>query len=195
MKMKRTLAIATTVALGFGAVACSDAEEAAKDAGNVVSSAAGEAKDKVSEAATDATDKASEVASDAKDAVQDDADLQEVQTAAGETAKVPAELKDAIAENEAEMGKLQEVKEGPNGTYLAILEDGQMLAWNGSEVVPVVGKIGETWVGMGGLDSELGAPKSAEQTIDKGWTQDFEHGTINWTADEAGVFSAETVKN
>lgn len=195
MKMKRTLAIAATVALGFGAVACSDAEEKVKEAGNVVSSAAGEAKDKASEAATDATDKASEVASDAKESVQDNTDMQEVQTAAGETAMVPAMLKDAIAEHEADMGMLQEVKEGPEGTYLATLEAGQMLVWNGSEVVPVIGKIGETWVGMGGLDSELGAPKSAEQTIDKGWTQEFEHGTINWTSDEAGVFSAETVMN
>ncbi|WP_206608921.1 hypothetical protein [Corynebacterium pseudopelargi] len=213
--MKRTLAIATTVALGFGAVACSDAEEAAKDAGAAVSEAATDATDKVSEVATDATDKASEVAtdatdkasevatdatdkasdvaSDAKDAVEGDKELVDVDTAAGESVKVPSGLKDAIEDGKDSMGELQNVSEGPDHTYLATLEEGNMLVWNGEKAVPVVGKIGETWLNDGGLESQVGAPVSAEETTDKGWTQEFKHGTINWTADDAGVFSPEIV--
>ncbi|WP_164931164.1 LGFP repeat-containing protein [Corynebacterium pelargi] len=202
--MKRTLAIATTVALGFGAVACSDAEEAAKDAGAAVSEAATDATDKVSEVATDATDKASDVASDAtdkasdvasdaKDAVEGDKELVDVDTAAGEAVQVPSGLKDAIEDNKDSMGELQSVSEGPDHTYLATLEEGNMLVWDGEKAVPVVGKIGETWLNDGGLESQVGAPVSAEESTDKGWTQEFKNGTINWTADDAGVFSPEIV--
>lgn len=56
---------------------------------------------------------------------------------------------------------------------------------------PIVGKIGETWNADGALDNEVGLPTDGEKEIEGGWEQPFTNGTIQWTQDEDGQFSAK----
>ena len=53
--------------------------------------------------------------------------------------------------------------------------------------------IGETWKEDGALGNEVGLPTAGETEIEGGWEQTFTNGTIQWTQDEGGEFSAKYV--
>lgn len=61
----------------------------------------------------------------------------------------------------------------------------------------IQGKILETWIEQGGVDSELGLPTSDEKEITNGWQSDFQKGQITWTSatGEIGDFQPTIVNN
>lgn len=190
-KMKRTVAAAAGLSLALGLAACSEAKDAAKDAGNAASEAADKGMEKASDAADKGKEKASEGMEKASDAMSKDVEMVQVAAADGSNVEVPAQLRDAATQAEGEHGKIKSAEKGSkDNQYLATLEDGTLLVFNGEDVAPVIGKIAETWTSEGGLDSSVGAPLSAEKVIDGGWSQDFQNGTITWTADANGQYGA-----
>lgn len=73
-KISRRFAAGLTAAsLSLAVVACSDAEDAANNAGDAAKDAASQATDKAGDAANDAKDKAGDAANDAKDKAGDTA--------------------------------------------------------------------------------------------------------------------------
>ena len=70
-------------------------------------------------------------------------------------------------------------------------EGGQKIVYSKDTGAHIVqGMIAETWMSEGGLDAPVGLPTSDEQTVDKGWTQEFSNGSISWLSDDQGIFSA-----
>lgn len=61
----------------------------------------------------------------------------------------------------------------------------------------IQGKILETWIEQGGVDSELGLPTSDEKEITNGWQSDFQKGQITWTSatGQIGDFQPTIVNN
>lgn len=61
----------------------------------------------------------------------------------------------------------------------------------------IQGKILETWIEQGGVDSDLGLPTSDEKEITNGWQSDFQKGQITWTSatGEIGDFQPTIVNN
>ena len=216
-KMTRRFAAGIAAAtLSLGVVACSDAEDAAKEAGDAAQSAASDATDTAGSAANDAKDSvkgskdkdadASDSAdssdsagsSDSADA-SDSADSSEssdseggkesIETANGEV-EVPADFAKAIKDKAAEWGDPQSVETSDNGSIATFAKD-KLLAFSedaGSQ--PVIGKIAETWAEEGGLDSEIGLPTAPEKAEGNGWIQEFTNGTISWMKGASGEYEA-----
>ncbi|AEQ06291.1 hypothetical protein LJU02_03755 [Corynebacterium pseudotuberculosis] len=111
----------------------------------------------------------------------------------GTAIQIPSELAEEIGKAR-NFGALKDVEHVGGGTYMASFEGGQYLVYKNGDVEPVVGKIAETWIAQGGVDSDLGAPLDDEEAISRGWTQTFEKGTILWTRDGNGEYSAEIRK-
>ena len=80
-------------------------------------------------------------------------------------------------------------KAGDN--VLAEFDNGWVVSSPDGGTHPIVGKIGETWNADGALDNEVGLPTDGEKEIEGGWEQPFTNGTIQWTQDEDGQFSAK----
>ena len=192
--------------LSVALVACSDAEDAANDAKDTAGSVAADASDAAGSAVDEATsekDKDAESSesedadgSESEDADSKDGDTKTVSTANGDK-EVPAALASAIEEKKAEWGDVQSVESSDKGS-LATFDGGNLLAMakDGDEAQPIVGKIAETWKEQGGLDSEVGLPKAAEEKAaqGKGWTQQFDDGVISWIQDESGKFTSSVEK-
>ncbi|MER0070086.1 hypothetical protein ABRP93_02980 [Corynebacterium sp. KPL2850] len=184
-KMTRRIAGGFAAAtLSVALVACSDAEDAADDAKDSAGSVAADASDAAGSAASEATDAAGSAAAEG--------DTKTITTAGGEE-EVPADLAAAIEEKQAEWGDVQSVESSDKGT-LATFEGGKHLVYSEETgAQPVIGKIAETWVNEGGLDSSVGLPTKpeADATEANGWTQEFSNGTISWTEGEDGTFAAD----
>lgn len=211
-KMTRRIAGGFAAAtLSVALVACSDAEDAANDAKDSAGSVAADATDAAGSAAAEATsnddaddadDSEDAEASDSEDADdKDDADdkggaTKSIATANGDV-DVPADFASAIEEKKAEWGDVKSIEQGDDDEFLANFDNGNMLTFDDDEgAQPIVGKIAETWKEQGGLDSEVGLPKAAEEKAaqGKGWTQQFDDGVISWIQDESGKFTSSVEK-
>lgn len=211
-KMTRRIAGGFAAAtLSVALVACSDAEDAANDAKDTAGSVAADATDAAGSAAAEATsnddaddadDSEDAEASDSEDADdQDDADDKDGATKSIATANgdvdVPADFASAIEEKKAEWGDVKSIEQGDDDEFLANFDNGNLLTFDDDEgAQPIVGKIAETWKEQGGLDSEVGLPKAAEEKAaqGKGWTQQFDDGVISWIQDESGKFTSSVEK-
>ena len=211
-KMTRRIAGGFAAAtLSVALVACSDAEDAANDAKDTAGSVAADATDAAGSAAAEATsnddaddadDSEDAEASDSEDADdKDDADdkggaTKSIATANGDV-DVPADFASAIEEKKAEWGDVKSIEQGDDDEFLANFDNGNLLTFGDDEgAQPIVGKIAETWKEQGGLDSEVGLPKAAEEKAaqGKGWTQQFDDGVISWIQDESGKFTSSVEK-
>jgi len=211
-KMTRRIAGGFAAAtLSVALVACSDAEDAANDAKDTAGSVAADATDAAGSAAAEATsnddaddadDSEDAEASDSEDADdKDDADdkggaTKSIATANGDV-DVPADFASAIEEKKAEWGDVKSIEQGDDDEFLANFDNGNLLTFDDDEgAQPIVGKIAETWKEQGGLDSEVGLPKAAEEKAaqGKGWTQQFDDGVISWLQDESGKFTSSVEK-
>ena len=206
-KMTRRIAGGFAAAtLSVALVACSDAEDAANDAKDTAGSAAADATDAAGSAAAEATSKDDADDADASEGAdasddKDDADdkggaTKSIATANGDV-DVPADFASAIEEKKAEWGDVKSIEQGDDDEFLANFDNGNLLTFDDDEgAQPIVGKIAETWKEQGGLDSEVGLPKAAEEKAaqGKGWTQQFDNGVISWIQDESGKFTSSVEK-
>lgn len=191
--------------LSVALVACSDAEDAANDAKDTAGSVAADATDAAGSAAAEATskddaddkdDSEDAEASDSEDADDKDGATKSIATANGDV-EVPADFASAIEEKKAEWGDVKSIEQGDDDEFLANFDNGNLLTFDDDEgAQPIVGKIAETWKEQGGLDSEVGLPKAAEEKAaqGKGWTQQFDDGVISWIQDESGKFTSSVEK-
>lgn len=205
-KMTRRIAGGFAAAtLSVALVACSDAEDAADDAKDTAGSVAADATDAAGSAAAEATskddaddadDSEDAEASDSEDADDQDGATKSIATANGDV-EVPADFASAIEEKKAEWGDVKSIEQGDDDEFLANFDNGNLLTFDDDEgAQPIVGKIAETWKEQGGLDSEVGLPKAAEEKAaqGKGWTQQFDDGVISWIQDESGKFTSSVEK-
>lgn len=205
-KMTRRIAGGFAAAtLSVALVACSDAEDAADDAKDTAGSVAADATDTAGSAAAEATskddaddadDSEDAEASDSEDADDKDGATKSIATANGDV-EVPADFASAIEEKKAEWGDVKSIEQGDDDEFLANFDNGNLLTFDDDEgAQPIVGKIAETWKEQGGLDSEVGLPKAAEEKAaqGKGWTQQFDDGVISWIQDESGKFTSSVEK-
>ena len=206
-KMTRRIAGGFAAAtLSVALVACSDAEDAANDAKDTAGSVAADATDAAGSAAAEATSKDDADDADASEGAdasddKDDADdkggaTKSIATANGDV-DVPADFASAIEEKKAEWGDVKSIEQGDDDEFLANFDNGNLLTFGDDEgAQPIVGKIAETWKEQGGLDSEVGLPKAAEEKAaqGKGWTQQFDDGVISWIQDESGKFTSSVEK-
>lgn len=191
--------------LSVALVACSDAEDAANDAKDTAGSVAADATDAAGSAAAEATskddaddkdDSEDAEASDSEDADDKDGATKSIATANGDV-EVPADFASAIEEKKAEWGDVKSIEQGDDDEFLANFDNGNLLTFDDDEgAQPIVGKIAETWKEQGGLDSDVGLPKAAEEKAaqGKGWTQQFDDGVISWIQDESGKFTSSVEK-
>lgn len=206
-KMTRRIAGGFAAAtLSVALVACSDAEDAANDAKDTAGSVAADATDAAGSAAAEATSKDDADDADASEGAdasddKDDADdkggaTKSIATANGDV-DVPADFASAIEEKKAKWGDVKSIEQGDDDEFLANFDNGNLLTFDDDEgAQPIVGKIAETWKEQGGLDSEVGLPKAAEEKAaqGKGWTQQFDNGVISWIQDESGKFTSSVEK-
>ena len=202
-KMARRIAGGFAAAtLSVALVACSDAEDAANDAKDTAGSVAADASDAAGSAVDEATsdddadDSEGAEASDSEDADDQDDATKSIATANGDV-EVPADFASAIEEKKAEWGDVKSIEQGDDDEFLANFDNGNLLTFDeDGGAQPIVGKIAETWKEQGGLDSEVGLPKAAEEkaTEGKGWTQQFDNGVISWIQDESGKFTSSVEK-
>ena len=204
-KMTRRFAAGIAAAtLSLGVVACSDAEDAAKEAGDAAQSAASDATDAAGSAAQDAKDsmKDSESAdpSDAEGADSSESDSadseagaegdkESVSTANGDV-EVPADFAQAIKEKAAEWGDPESIESTDAGSVATFAKDKLLAFAEGEGTQPIIGKIAETWTEEGGLESKVGLPTAPEQAEGNGWVQEFTNGTISWLQGESGEYEA-----
>ena len=217
-KMTRRFAAGFAAAtLSLGVVACSDAEDAAKDAGDAAQSAAADATDTAGSAVDEAKDsvngsdeaEASEGAEASEDAEEsegadasDSADASEssdseggmegVETANGEV-QVASDFAEAIKDKAAEWGDPESIETSADGNVATFAKDKLLAFSDEAGAQPIIGKIAETWTAEGGLDSEIGLPTSPEKAEGNGWIQEFTNGTISWMKGESGKYEA-TIK-
>ena len=188
--MRKTTITRTTAAifgatLLLGAAACSSDE---------VKDNTAQATDAVESAVNDATggNEASEETSAEESAAQDEGTGEEADVETEDVAEgdVPVEVTEAA--QAANLGEFKSAeKAGDN--VLAEYENGWVAASPDGGTHPIVGRIGETWKEDGALGNEVGLPTSGETEIEGGWEQTFTNGTIQWTQDEGGEFSAKYV--
>lgn len=108
---------------------------------------------------------------EAKDAV--DADTEDVAEA-----DLPEEIT-SFAAGMPELGAFEKA-EKMGDSVVAEYENG-MVAFNPETgAQPLVGRIAETWEEDGGLNNKVGLPTAPEMKVEGGWTQAFQHGTIEW---------------
>lgn len=204
-KMTRRFAAGIAAAtLSLGVVACSDAEDAAKDAGDAAKSAATEATDAAGSAANDAKDSMkssdSAEASDSEDAdssegadssesADAEGDMVGVSTADGEV-EVSSDFANAIKEKAGEWGDPQSIETSADGDVATFAKDKLMTYSKDAGSQPIIGKIAETWTEDGGLQNKVGLPTGPEQESGDGWVQEFTNGTISWMKGESGEYEA-----
>ncbi|MBZ8176962.1 hypothetical protein GP475_04290 [Corynebacterium poyangense] len=183
---RRILAGTAALALSAGLVACSaqEAKDNAASATSAAGDAAASATSAAGNAAGSATSAAGEAGASASSAAKGAGDLQltSVPSAQGDV-EIPSAV--ATAAEEHQLGEAISVTKGSKDwQYIVEYSDTRYIVNtedNGG--VLVQGKIAETWLHKGGYDSELGQPVSPEKTIDKGWTQEFTKGKIDWVSD------------
>lgn len=171
--------IASAAALTIGAtglVACSNDDDAEPTSTEVVSETATE-----THTATETTSAGKSTTSAAADGAEA---TEEITTADGATAMVPAGVVAAMDEYAApEWGEPMAVEE-TDGGWIVTYDDEHYVTWNkNTGGAPTWGQIANEWMTDVRLDQKLGFPVAPEtENVDKsGWTQEFENGTIEWT--------------
>lgn len=191
----RILAGVFALSLPLGVVACSEAEDAASQAGDAVESATAEAGSAINDATADndadtnGGDPTSDPAGPAEPTNGANGDTTEVETTDGSTMEIPSAV--AEAAQAAGFSTLEVVEEGDNGEMLATFVEGHIANSEESGAHPLIGEIAETWVSEGGLDADIGLPTAPEEPAEDGWTQTFTNGVINWVNDGSGNYSAD----
>ncbi|MFW8624510.1 hypothetical protein ACOI1A_11245 [Corynebacterium glutamicum] len=194
----RIFAGTAAVALSLGVASCSNAEDAvdsATDAANSATSAAGSAASSATAAAgsaiNDATGTSSASTTEPSGTSGSDSaggDTTEVESADGSTISIPTAV--VTAANAAGFSTPESVEEGPNGESLVTFPEGYIVNSAEGGAQALVGMIGETWIGEGGLSAAVGLPTGPEEATTNGWTQQFTSGVISWLDDGSGQFAA-----
>ncbi|GAA3512364.1 hypothetical protein NUW87_06735 [Corynebacterium pilbarense] len=177
--------VASAAALTIGAtglVACSNDGEGEPTSTEVVSETATE-----TEVATEAAGEGdADKSADATDgAAAGDAEAtEEITTADGATAMVPAGVKSAMDQYaQPEWGEPMAVEE-TDGGWIVTYDDEHYITWNeNTGGAPTWGQIANEWITDVRLDQKMGFPVApeTENADQSGWTQEFENGTIEWT--------------
>ena len=185
----RIFAGTAAVALSLGVASCSNAEDAvdsATDAANSATSAAGSAiNDATGTSSASTTEPSGTSGSDSDSA---GGDTTEVESADGSTISIPTAV--VTAANAAGFSTPESVEEGPNGESLVAFPEGYIVNSAEGGAQALVGMIGETWIGEGGLSAAVGLPTGPEEATTNGWTQQFTSGVISWLDDGSGQFAA-----
>ena len=171
--------IASAAALTIGAtglVACSNDDDAEPTSTEVVSETATE---------TDTATETTSAEESTTSAAADDAEAtEEITTADGATAMVPAGVVAAMDEYAMpEWGEPMAVEE-TDGGWIVTYDNEHYVTWNeNTGGAPTWGQIANEWLTDVRLDQKLGFPVAPETENDdqSGWTQEFENGTIEWT--------------
>lgn len=198
---RRILAGVAATTLALGVTACSEAEDAASQAGDAAgsaTSAAGEAASSATSAAGEANESATASASESAEPSEStegsDSETTEFKTADGKSVLVPAAFAEALddAAGDGDFGTPATIEEGENGSFLAAFDNGNHITYSEETgAVKLIGEIGNTWVADGALANPIGLPTDTESEVDGGWTQEFQNGAISWLKGEAGDFAAE----
>ena len=195
---RSALDVAASASLVLGLAACSDDNN--DSAASNVSSAAEKATDAAGSAVSSATDAAGSAVSSATDAMSDNAEgdkMVEADSVDGQKLEIPAAVNDAWKKADGKDGKfggLVGTESNDNGT-LVTFENGMMTYSKDTGAVPLIGKIGETWVNGGGLDNALGLPTAPEEgSASNGWTQQFQNGSMEWN-NKSGDWGETIVMN
>lgn len=189
-KLRTRIFVGTAaVALSLGVASCSNAEDAvdsATDAANSATSAAGSAiNDATGTSSASTTEPSGTSGSDSDSA---GGDTTEVESADGSTISIPTAV--VTAANAAGFSTPESVEEGPNGESLVTFPEGYIVNSAEGGAQALVGMIGETWIGEGGLSAAVGLPTGPEEATTNGWTQQFTSGVISWLDDGSGQFAA-----
>lgn len=170
--------IASAAALTIGAtglVACSNDDDAEPTSTEVVSETATE---------TDTATETSSAKESTTSAAADAEATEEITTADGATAMVPAGVVAAMDEYAApEWGEPMAVEE-TDGGWIVTYDNEHYVTWNeNTGGAPTWGQIANEWLTDVRLDQKLGFPVAPETKNEdqSGWTQEFENGTIEWT--------------
>ena len=178
MFSRKIVASAAALTLGAtGLVACSNDGEGEPTSTEIVSETATETEV--------ATETAGEAADNTDAAAAGDAEAtEEITTADGATAMVPAGVKAAMDEyDQPEWGEPMAVEE-TDGGWIVTYDNEHYITWNeNTGGAPTWGQIANEWITDVRLDQKLGFPVApeTENADQSGWTQEFENGTIEWT--------------
>ncbi|MBA5243335.1 MULTISPECIES: hypothetical protein [Corynebacterium] len=178
MFSRKIVASAAALTLGAtGLVACSNDGEGEPTSTEIVSETATETEV--------ATETAGEAADNTDAAAAGDAEAtEEITTADGATAMVPAGVKAAMDEYaQPEWGEPMAVEE-TDGGWIVTYDNEHYITWNeNTGGAPTWGQIANEWITDVRLDQKLGFPVApeTENADQSGWTQEFENGTIEWT--------------
>ena len=158
-----------------GLVACSNDDDAEPTSTEVVSETATE---------TDTATETSSAKESTTSAAADAEATEEITTADGATAMVPAGVVAAMDEYAApEWGEPMAVEE-TDGGWIVTYDNEHYVTWNeNTGGAPTWGQIANEWLTDVRLDQKLGFPVAPETKNEdqSGWTQEFENGTIEWT--------------
>ena len=180
--------VASAAALTIGAtglVACSNDGEGEPTSTEVVSETATETEVVTEGAGAGDADKADKSGEAGAGAAAGDAEAtEEITTADGATAMVPAGVKAAMDQYaQPEWGEPMAVEE-TDGGWIVTYDNEHYITWNeNTGGAPTWGQIANEWITDVHLDQKMGFPLAPEtENADKsGWTQEFENGTIEWT--------------
>ncbi|MEJ6550229.1 hypothetical protein PQI66_11815 [Corynebacterium sp. USCH3] len=176
INLKRTATVIAAGTLVLGTAACSDDDSS----------------DTASE--TSATVESGSTSTEAADGAATTSDASESEAEGDSNTELPEGLQSAYDEAGGEHGDWGAVTdvESSDGATLATFENGWAVENADGDVIPLIGKIGETWTDDGGLDNEIGLPTGPESgDAMQGWTQQFENGTIAWMQDDGGNWDAD----
>ncbi|AIK85149.1 hypothetical protein CGLAR1_07770 [Corynebacterium glutamicum] len=187
----RIFAGTAAVALSLGVASCSNAEDAVDsttDAANSATSAAGSAINDATGTSSASTTEPSGTSGSDSGSDSAGGDTTEVESADGSTISIPTAV--VTAANAAGFSTPESVEEGPNGESLVTFPEGYIVNSAEGGAQALVGMIGETWIGEGGLSAAVGLPTGPEEATTNGWTQQFTSGVISWLDDGSGQFAA-----
>lgn len=187
----RIFAGTAAVALSLGVASCSNTEDAvdsATDAANSATSAAGSAINDATGTSSASTTEPSGTSGSDSGSDSAGGDTTEVESADGSTISIPTAV--VTAANAAGFSTPESVEEGPNGESLVTFPEGYIVNSAEGGAQALVGMIGETWIGEGGLSAAVGLPTGPEEATTNGWTQQFTSGVISWLDDGSGQFAA-----
>ena len=177
--------VASAAALTIGAtglVACSNDGEGEPTSTEVVSETTTETEVTTETAGEGNADKSADATDGA--AAGDAEATEEITTADGATAMVPAGVKSAMDQYaQPEWGEPMAVEE-TDGGWIVTYDNEHYITWNeNTGGAPTWGQIANEWITDVRLDQKMGFPVAPEtENADKsGWTQEFENGTIEWT--------------
>ena len=183
MFSRKIVASAAALTLGAtGLVACSNDGEGEPTSTEVVSETATETEVTTETAGEGNADKSADATDGA--AAGDAEATEEITTADGATAMVPAGVKSAMDQYaQPEWGEPMAVEE-TDGGWIVTYDNEHYITWNeNTGGAPTWGQIANEWITDVRLDQKLGFPVApeTENADQSGWTQEFENGTIEWT--------------